>query len=82
MNQSAPSGPTVMSRGRLIFERAVKIVSLPSVVIRPIELVPLLANHSASSGPGVIPIGQPDAACRVKLVTSPSVVMRPIVSLP
>jgi hypothetical protein len=28
------------------------------VVIRPIELLPLLANHSAPSGPTVIPTGE------------------------
>ena len=69
-----------MSRGRLTAVRS-NIRSLPVVVMRPIELEPLLANQSASSGPCVIPIGS-RMRLPAKLVTSPSVVMRPIVSLP
>jgi hypothetical protein len=34
------------------------IVGVTVVVIRPIELLPLLANHKAPSGPAVIPDGR------------------------
>jgi hypothetical protein len=33
------------------------LVTLPVVVIRPIELLSALVNHSAPSGPAAIPIG-------------------------
>jgi len=46
-------------------------------VIRPIELLPLLANQSAPSGPVVIPIGN-RIPLPAKLETAPSVVIRPI----
>ena len=32
-------------------------MTVPVVVIRPIELFPALVNHSAPSGPAVIPSG-------------------------
>jgi hypothetical protein len=34
------------------------MVIVPPVVIRPIDLLPLLVNHSAPSGPAVIPSGR------------------------
>src|SRR5215475_6921654 len=74
VNHSAPSGPAVISRPPLIVG-VVKFVTVPSVVIRPIEL--LLVNHSAPSGPAVMPYG-PVIVGSVKLVTTPLVVMRPI----
>src|SRR5215469_3536636 len=36
----------------------VKVVTVPVVVIRPIELFPLSVNHSALSGPTVMPVGR------------------------
>jgi hypothetical protein len=33
------------------------VVTVPLVVIRPIELPSMLVNHSVPSGPAVIPIG-------------------------
>ena len=44
---------------------SVKLVVVPPVVIRPIELSPLLVNHMAPSGPATMPDGfdVPDARC-------------------
>src|SRR5712691_6449063 len=55
----------------------VKAVTTPVVVMRPIELLPLLVNHNAPSGPAVIPCGD-EMVGSVKMVTVPAVVMRPI----
>src|SRR5215469_10370900 len=57
-NHSAPPGPAVIDDGWFI-PVAVKLVTVPVVVIRPIEPVPLgppasLVNHSAPSGPAVM----------------------------
>ncbi len=58
----------------------VKLVTVPSVVIRPIESLPLLVNHNAPSGPTVMSYGV-EMPVPVNLVTCPSVVIRPIESL-
>ena len=53
------------------------MVTVPVVVIRPIELLLLLVNHNAQSGPVVIPDGF-EMRVPVKFVIVPAVVTRPI----
>ena len=53
VNHSAPSGPVTMPWGLWRF-RVLKVVTIPSGAIRPMELS-LLVNHSAPSGPSVMP---------------------------
>jgi len=48
-----------MNSGMLTVE-LVKLVTTPAVVIRPIELTPMMVNHSAPSGPVVMPVDCPD----------------------
>ena len=52
-------------------------MTLPRVVMRPIELFPELVNHKAPSGPAVIPVG-PSIPVPVKMAAFPLTVMRPI----
>ena len=56
------------------------MLTVPVVVMRPIELLPGLANHRAPSGPAVIPfqLSPPLMLASMWLVTAPPVVMRPI----
>ena len=60
----------------------VKVDTVPEVVIRPIELLPLFVNHNAPSGPAAIIPGLVDAQARCTFVTIPEVVMRPMELLP
>ena len=62
VNHSAPSGPAVIPVGLTMPVPVEAMVTVPEVVIRPIEPVPYwppawLVNHSAPSGPAVIPNG-------------------------
>ena len=56
VNQSAPSGPTVICCGPAMFE-SVYSVTAPDVVTRPIELVEPFVNQSAPSGPAAMSKG-------------------------
>ena len=58
---------------------SVKLVTVPSVVIRPIELLPVLVNHNAPSGPAVIAHGL-ETPMPVYVTSVPSVLIRPIES--
>ena len=58
-----------------------KLVTVPSVEIRPIESLPAFVNQSAPSRPAAIPRGVWMLAC-LKRVTLPVVEIRPIVLLP
>ena len=55
VNQSAPSGPAAMPRGRLPAVGTGNSVTAPAGVIRPIALPDSSANHRAPSGPTVMP---------------------------
>ena len=59
----------------------VKVDTVPEVVIRPIELLPLFVNHNAPSGPAAISQGWLIPG-PVTFVTIPEVVMRPIELFP
>jgi hypothetical protein len=56
---------------------SVNVVMVPLVVIRSMELEPIvsLVNHSAPSGPAVISLSKPPV---LKKVTMPAVVIHPI----
>src|SRR4051812_41159742 len=56
-NQSAPSGPAVISCGLAIALASLKLDTDPDVVIRPTEFVPDIVNHNAPSLPAVIAVG-------------------------
>jgi hypothetical protein len=71
VNQTAPSGPVTKSSGEWI-AASVKLVTVPVVVILPIELPLTFVNHSAPSGPatmfpGALIVGS------AKLLTTPLV---------
>ena len=79
-NQSAPSDPAAMPVG-LKMSLPAKLLTVPAVVILPIEAPPRpsLVNQSAPSGPAVIPLGDwmlPLGS--VNVLTIPLAVMRPI----
>ena len=57
VNQSAPSGPVVISFGALNGVGVGYSVIVPSVVIRPILWPFSSVNQSAPSGPTVMPAG-------------------------
>jgi len=80
MNHSAPSGPTVTSKGGKV--RVIGYsVTLPPVVMRPIRNPVVLfcsVNHRAPSGPTVRPQGALLAEGVANSVMTPPVVMRPI----
>ena len=82
VNHIAPSGPAAIPSGELM-PVPVKLVTVPPVVIRPIELFSksALVNHSAPSGPAAIAIGSLMPSS-VTLVTVPPVVIRPIELFP
>src|SRR5579863_6433798 len=80
VNQSAPSGPSAIPKGRLKGVGGANCVITPAVVIRPIVLLSP-ANQRAPSGPVVIPKASmmpPTIAGIANSVTAPAVVMRPI----
>src|SRR5215472_6350688 len=79
-NHNAPSGPVVIPVGSLI-PAPVKLATVPVVVMRPMELFPVLVNQRAPSGPVVIPVGWL-IPVPVWWVTAPPVVMRPMVLFP
>src|SRR5215831_13162754 len=87
VNHRAPPGPAAILVGAMI-PAFVKTLTLPPVVIRPIEectkksplYVPSSANHNAPSGPAVMPSG-PLTAGLAKLDAAPLVVIRPMVLL-
>ena len=56
VNHSAPSGPAVMSEGKLIVGSE-KLVTPPDVVILPIDPVNSFTNHSAPSDPAAMLVG-------------------------
>jgi hypothetical protein len=74
VNQSAPSGPAVMSTWASP-PPSENRVTAPVVVMRPIW--PSAVNHRAPSAPVVIPRSMPGAATG-NIVMAPPVVMRPI----
>ena len=77
VNQSAPSGPGVISEGWLAGVGVGKwFVIRPPVVIRPIVLPSDSVNQSAPSRPGAMADGP--AAVPGNSVTAPPVVMKPI----
>src|SRR4051794_18943699 len=78
VNQSAPSGPLAIEKGRLFAPGTVNSVMDPPVVIRPIRL-PLKSsvNHMFSSGPTTMELGC-DGVGVVDSANVPSVVTRPI----
>jgi len=75
LNHGAPSGPGAIPCDCPISILA-SLVTVPAVVIRPIESVPVV-NHSAPSGPAVIPYG-PLMPVPVYVVNLPLAVFRPI----
>jgi len=78
VNQRAPSGPAVMSDGKLSGVGMANSVMVPAVVIRPILLAPNSVNQRAPSGPAVMPTGKLLAVGRANSVMTPAVVIRPI----
>ena len=81
MNHSAPSGPAAIPAGAMMLG-SVKLVTVPAVVIRPIESFAEVGEPQRPVGPrrdrrpASLMLGS------VKLVTVPSVVIRPIESFP
>jgi hypothetical protein len=68
VNQSARSGPTVISVGAAMVGSR-KLLIVPLVLIRPIEpFPPLLVNQSAPSGPTAIPSGLTTLAAWKRLI--------------
>ena len=61
VNQSAPSGPTVMSAAKASGVGIGYSVILPLVVMRPIRLPRISVNQSAPSGPATIVVGKAPA---------------------
>src|SRR6266545_1542010 len=81
VNQMLPSGPDVMSKGRLSGNGIGNSVMAPAVVIRPILLPGPSVNHRLPSGPAAIPVGALPAG-RANSETAPVAVTRPIRSSP
>ena len=84
VNQSAPSGPSVISRGPLLGGRgySAKPSPPPTVAIVPIWFAHSSVNHSAPSGPGAIPDGQLEEVKVGYSVIAPEVVMTPMLLAP
>jgi len=80
VNQSAPSGPAAILKGPLI-PALVYIVTMPDVVILPIELLTKLVNQRAPSGPVAMPKG-PLMPAPSNIVILPVVVILPIALFP
>src|SRR2546425_7392711 len=77
VNQSAPSGPVVISLGRLPAPGTWNSLTLPAVVMRPIS-PPRSTNQSAPSGPAVIPNGEAPEVGMGNSLQLPPVVTRPV----
>lgn len=78
VNHTFPSGPEVMAFG-LCSDAAVKLVTTPAVVMRPIAPLPALelVNHRFPSAPLVMAPG-PTILGSVNVETLPVVVIRPM----
>ena len=62
VNQSAPSGPTVMSAANAPGVASGYSVTTPLVVMRPIRSPFDSVNHSAPSGPATMSVGNAPSA--------------------
>src|SRR5882762_9501744 len=81
VNHSAPSGPVVITLGKLLAVGIRKSVATPAVVMRPILLAPEPGslNHNAPSGPVVMLPGNLPAVAVANSAITPSGVHRPTV---